>query len=98
MTATAEPTTTITARIPRTVRHDLEALARSTGRNRNTLVHEAITRFIDTQRWQIAMIEDRLRQANAGDFATDAEMDELWAEFGLEADDDAGETPTRAAS
>jgi len=80
------------------VRADLEALARSTGRNRNTLVHEAITRFIDTQRWQIAMIEDRLRQADAGDFATDAEMDELWAEFGLEADDNAGETKTRAAS
>ena len=85
MTATtAEPTTTITVRILRTVRQDLEALARSTGRNRNTLVHEAITRCIDTQRWQIAMIEDRLRQADAGDFATDAEMDELWAEFGLE--------------
>jgi RHH-type rel operon transcriptional repressor/antitoxin RelB len=98
MTATAEPTTTITVRIPQTVRHDLEVLARSTGRNRNTLVHEAITRLIETQRWQIAMIEDRLRQADAGDFATDAEMDELWAEFGLEADDDAGETPTRAAS
>ncbi len=44
------------------------------------------------------MIEDRLRQADAGDFATDAEMDELWAEFGLEADDDTGETKTRAAS
>ncbi len=98
MTATAEPTTTITARIPQAMRADLEALARSTGRNRNTLVHEALTRFIATQRWQITMIEDRLRQADAGDFATDAEMDELWAEFGLEADDDAGKAPARAAS
>ena len=97
MTATAEPTTTITACIPQTVRQDLEALARSTGRNRNTLVHEALTRFIETQRWQIATIEDRLRQADAGDLATDAEMDELWTEFGVGADD-AADTPARAAS
>ncbi len=97
MTVSAEQTTTITARIPQTVRRDLEALARSTGRNRNTLVHEALTRFIDTQRWQITTIEDRLRLADAGDFATDAEMDELWAEFGLEPDD-AGEMSTRAAN
>lgn len=96
MTAKAEPTTTITARVPRKVRQDLEALARATGRNRNTLVHDALTRFIETQRWQIAMVEDRLRQADAGDFASDGEMEELWAELGLDADD-AGEPATRAA-
>ncbi len=93
MTATAELTTTITTRVPHTVRHDLEALARSTGRNRNTLVYEALTRFIETQRWQITMIEDRLRQADASNFATDKEMNDLWTEFGLEPDD-TGETLT----
>jgi predicted transcriptional regulator len=87
MATTAEPTTTITTRIPQTVRRDLEALARSTGRNRNTLVEEAIRRFIETQWWQITLIEERLRQADAGNFATDAEMNELWTEFGLQSDD-----------
>jgi len=92
----AEPTTTITARVPRKVRQDLEALARATGRNRNTLVHDALTRFIETQRWQIATVEDRLRQADTGDFASDEEMEELWAELGLDADD-TGEPAARAA-
>lgn len=83
MAATAEPTTTITARIPTAVRADLDALARATGRNRNALVHEALRRFIDTERWQIALVTERLRQADAGDFATDDEMAELYAEFNI---------------
>jgi len=66
------------------VKADLDALARSTGRNRNELVQEALRRFIDLQRWQIARVKEGLRAADADNFATDEEMDELWAEFGLE--------------
>jgi len=63
---------------------ELEALARSTGRNRNALVQEALRRFIDQQRWQIEEIEAGIREADAGNFVSDEEMDNLWAEFGLE--------------
>ena len=84
MTATAEPTITMSTRLPRSMKTELEALARSTGRNRNTLVQEALRRFIDLQRWQIAEIEAGIREADAGIFASDEEMDEMWAEFGLE--------------
>jgi len=87
MTAPAEPTTTITVRLPVDTRRDLEALAKSTGRTRTTLAAEAIARFIEHQRWQIAKIEEGIRAADAGDFATDEEMNELWAEFGLEPDE-----------
>lgn len=80
----ANPTIHLTARVPRKVKDDLDALARATGRNRDELVLEALSRFIDMQRRQIACIEEGLRAADAGDFATDAEMDELWVEFGLE--------------
>lgn len=83
MAAREETTTTITARVPLAVRTDLEALARATGRNRNALVYDALRRFIDTERWQIALIEERLRQADAGDFATEEEMAELYAEFNI---------------
>lgn len=83
MAVTEEPTTTITARLPLAVRPDLDALARATGRNRNALIYEALRRFVDTERWQIALIEERLRLADAGDFATEEEMAELYAEFNL---------------
>lgn len=84
MTATTERTAHLTARIPQPVKTDLDALAKATGRNRNELVQEALRRFIDLQRWQIARIQEGLREADAGNFASDKAMDELWAEFGPE--------------
>ena len=67
----AEPTTTMTTSLPRSMKDELESLAKSTGRNRNTLIQEAVRRFIDAERWQIDLIEERIREANAGNFATD---------------------------
>ncbi len=92
MSTTAEPTTMLSTRVPRGMKAELDDLAKSTGRNRNALVQEALRRFIDVQRWQIAEIEAGIREADAGAFATDEEMDELWAEFGLEP----APTPERA--
>jgi predicted transcriptional regulator len=63
------------------MRAELDALAKSTGRNRNALVEEAIRRFIDVQRWQIADIEQAIQEADAGDFASDEEMNALWAKY-----------------
>jgi RHH-type rel operon transcriptional repressor/antitoxin RelB len=90
MATATDETTTITARIPKTLREELEALARSTGRNKNTLVADALRRFVDLQRWQIAQIEEGIRAADAGEFATDDEMNALWAKYGLEAEDESG--------
>jgi len=84
MTTTEEPTTTITARIPKGLRSELEALTKSTGRNKNALIEEAIRRLVEVERWQIALLQERLRQADGGDFATDEEMDELYAEFNIQ--------------
>lgn len=86
MSATADPTTTITVRLPVDTRKDLEALAKSTGRNRTTLAAEAITRFVAQQRWQIAQIEEGIRAVDADEIATDEQMNELWAKYGLEPD------------
>ena len=50
----AEPTTTVTARIPQSVKRELDVLVTATGRNRSLLVEEAPLRFLDVQRWQIS--------------------------------------------
>ncbi len=86
MSATADPTTTITVRLPVGTRKDLEALAKSTGRNRTTLAAEAIARFVAQQRWQIAQIEEGIHAVDAGEIATDEQMNELWVKYGLEPD------------
>jgi RHH-type transcriptional regulator, rel operon repressor / antitoxin RelB len=81
MSATTEPTTTIAIRMPESMKAELGALAKVTGRNRNTLVVEAVRRFIEVERWQLADIEAGLREADAGDFATTEEMDALWSKY-----------------
>lgn len=83
MTSLVESTLTMTARIPRSMKDELDALVRSTGRNRNTLVQDALRRFIDVQRWQIAEIESGISEADAGVFVSDEEMNAMWEEFGL---------------
>lgn len=81
MSTVTEHTTLLSARIPATMKTTLDDLAKTTGRNRTTLVQEALQRFIETERWQIADIEQAVREADAGDFATEEEMDQLWAKY-----------------
>ncbi|MGH2409148.1 MAG: CopG family ribbon-helix-helix protein [Chloroflexota bacterium] len=81
MSTAIEPTALLSARIPQTMKTALDDLAKATGRNRTMLVQEALRRLIEVEQWQIADIELAVREADAGDFATDAEMDELWVKY-----------------
>ena len=82
MTATAtEPTTVMSTRVPREMKAELDRLAKATGRDRNTLVQEALRRFIAVERWQLADVEAGPREADAGDFATDEEVDAVFNKY-----------------
>lgn len=85
MSADVEPTTTMTVRVPQSMRKDFEALAKATGRNRNTLAQEALRRFLDVERWQIAVIEQRIEEADVGAFATDEDVQRVYAKFNIAA-------------
>lgn len=76
-----DQTATVMARIPVQLRLALDRLTKSTGRNKNALIEEAIRRFVDVEQWQLADIEAGLREADAGDFATDEEMEALRAKY-----------------
>ena len=80
---TERMTPTVIARIPRALSDHLDALAKSTGRNKNALIEAALNRFIEIERWQIALIEDRVRQADAGNFASDEEVARVYAKFNI---------------
>ena len=86
MNTSTESTTILSSRVPLHTKVALDQLAKATGRTRNTLVQEALRRFIDQQRWQIGEIEAGIREADAGVFVREAEMEEMWTEFGLEPD------------
>ena len=66
--------TSMSMRLPAPLSEKLSQLADATGRTKSYLAVQAIQDFVDREAWQIAEIEQALREADAGDFATDAEM------------------------
>jgi RHH-type transcriptional regulator, rel operon repressor / antitoxin RelB len=69
------PTTEINVRIADEARlRQLDALAEATGRSRDYLVDEALERYLDEESWQLAKIEEGLRQADAGEFFSTEEV------------------------
>ena len=71
----------VTVRLDPAKREELDALARSVTRDRSFLINEAIDAYLAVHRWQVAQIEDGLWQANAGEFASDAEVETAYAKF-----------------
>lgn len=55
-------------------RKALDAVASTLNRDRSDIINEAIKAYLDVQRWQANHIREGLRQADAGEFATEAEM------------------------
>ncbi len=66
--------TTMTVRLEDEVKERLDKLAESTQRSKSFLAAEAIRAFVENNEWQIAEIRAALREADAGDFASDKEM------------------------
>jgi RHH-type rel operon transcriptional repressor/antitoxin RelB len=69
----------ITVRMDAEKREALDALSRAVDRDRSYLINEAVDAYLDVQRWQIAHIEEGLRQADAGEFASDDEVAAAYA-------------------
>lgn len=72
-------------RLPASLSEQLGQLAESTGRTKSYLAVQAIQDFVDREAWQIAEIKQALKEADAGDFATDEEMTALDAKWGYNA-------------
>lgn len=64
----------ITFRLDEKKRRAIDAVAASMVRDRSFVLNEAIDNYLAVQQWQIAHIKEGIRQADAGEFATDAEV------------------------
>ena len=67
----------------------LDELAARTGRGRAELADEAVAKYLDYERWAVDQIAEGLRQAEAGQFASDEEMDAIFGKYR-----DAAEAPS----
>lgn len=70
-------TTTLTLRVPVEVKDQLDKLADATHRSKSYLAGEALRQYIALEAWQISEIQRALKEADAGDFATDDELDSV---------------------
>jgi len=66
--------TTMTIRIEDEVKERLDRLADSTQRSKSFLAAEAIREYVANNEWQVAEIRKALKEADAGDFASEKEV------------------------
>jgi predicted transcriptional regulator len=78
--------TTITVRLEEEVRNRLDQLAESTQRSKSFLASEAIRQFVENNEWQIAETRAALKEADAGDFASDRDVQRLRKKWKVNAD------------
>lgn len=68
-------------RLPDELSDQLDALAAATGRSKSFLAGQAIRDFIERESWQIAEITQAIKEADAGDFASDDELNAISAKW-----------------
>ncbi len=77
--------TTMTIRLEPEVKKQLDALAKSTHRSNSFLAAEAIREYIALNAWQVQEVKDAITEADAGDFAADAEVATVFKKWGMDA-------------
>ena len=70
----APMSTTMTIRLEEDTKARLDQLADATNRSRSFLAAEAIREYIELNEWQIGEVRQALKEADRGEFATDAEV------------------------
>ncbi len=71
----------LTLRINTDIKDKLDKLALATHRSKSFLAAEAINRYLEIEAWQISEIELALVEADAGDFASDAQVAQLATKY-----------------
>ena len=74
-------TTRLTIELPVEVKERLDALAETTSISTSRLATDAIQIFVDLQEWQVKEIQEGLRDADAGDFASDEEVAAVFSKW-----------------
>jgi predicted transcriptional regulator len=74
-------TTTLTLRVPTEMKERLDKLANATRRSKSYLAGEALRQYIDLESWQISEIQQAVKEADANDFASDAEIEAVLRKY-----------------
>ena len=79
-------TASISTRLDPEVAKKLDLLAKATARSKSFLVAEAVEAYLEHQAWQIEAIQNGIKEADKGHFATDKEVKRTFKKWGVNAD------------
>jgi predicted transcriptional regulator len=71
----------ITFRLDNEKRAILDTIAAGLDRDRTYVLNEAVDLYLEVYQWQIAEIEAGVAEADAGDYATDEEVQAVFAKL-----------------
>ena len=74
-------TSIVTVRLGDELKSRLEALAQGTKRSKSFLAAEAIAQYLEREAWQIEETQKAIQEADAGDFASEAEIDAVFSKW-----------------
>jgi predicted transcriptional regulator len=72
---------TISFRLDRRQRQALDTLAMLSSRKRSDLISDALQAYIDVQKWQCQEISLGIKEADAGDFASEDEAKKMFSKL-----------------
>lgn len=78
----AAQTRTINVRVPLSVFNQLDALATATARTKSFVTVEALSKYLEAQSWQLQEVVTAMAEMDQGEFATDAEVNAVFAKYG----------------
>ena len=79
-------TATVSAKLDPKIAKKLELLVKATARSRSYLVAEAIETYVEDQAWQIAAIEEGIKEADKGKFVTESQVKKTFKKWGVNED------------
>ncbi len=78
--------TTMTIRLEPELKSRLDKLSAATRRSKSFLAAEAVREFIEINEWQIEQIKDAVKEADAGDFASDEKVQAVFNKWDVNGD------------
>ncbi len=78
--------TTMTIRLEPELKSRLDKLSAATHRSKSFLAAEAVREFIELNEWQIDEINTAVKEADAGDFASEQEVRAVFNKWGVDGD------------
>jgi predicted transcriptional regulator len=82
MTVATNKTATLNLRLPELLFAQLDQLASATMRSKTFLATEALKSYLEREAWQIQDVRQSLAEADAGEFASEAEVSAVFAKYG----------------